>query len=106
MLSVHDAPYLSVVVAARNDHRGGNSLLRMQAFVDSWIEQAKRYGLPSEIVVVEWNPPTDLPKLSEALHRPESTHPCEVRLIEAPPNVHGTTPNSTTAPVHQMIAMN
>ena len=55
------APYISVIVTARNDNHGVNMLGRMQAFLDSWILQAQRYDLPSEIVVVEWNPPADRP---------------------------------------------
>ena len=48
-------PYISVVITARNDNHGGDMVGRMQAFLDSWIRQAQRYDLPSEIVVV----PTD-----------------------------------------------
>ena len=50
-------PYLSLVVTTRNDDHGGNALGRMQAFVSGWIAQAKRYDIPSELIVVEWNPP-------------------------------------------------
>jgi hypothetical protein len=39
-----EAPYLSVVVTARNDDHGGNLLGRMQVFVDAWINQAKRHN--------------------------------------------------------------
>jgi hypothetical protein len=55
-MSIHpgsSAPYISVVVAARNDNHGGNMIGRMQAFVDSWIGQASRYDLSCEIIVVE-----------------------------------------------------
>ena len=55
------APYLSVVVTARNDDHGGNLLGRMQVFVDAWISQAKRHNLSSELIVVEWNPPAGRP---------------------------------------------
>ena len=42
-------PYLSLVVAARNDDHGGNLLGRMQIFVDGWLAQARRYQIPSEL---------------------------------------------------------
>jgi len=64
-------PYLSVVVTARNDDHGGNLLGRMQAFVNGWIGQARRYQIPSELIVVEWNPPPGRPRLRDALHWPE-----------------------------------
>ena len=35
----------------------------MQTFVAGWIEQARRYGIPSELIIVEWNPPADRPRL-------------------------------------------
>ena len=100
------APYISVVVAARNDNHGGNMIGRMQAFVDSWIVQATRYDLSSEIVVVEWNPPAGRPRLMDDLRWPPDMGPCEVRFIEVPREVHDSLPNSATIPLHQMIAKN
>src|SRR5262249_40140089 len=79
-----DDPYLSIVVAARNDNHGGNMLVRMQAFLDSWIGQAKRYNLPSEMIVVEWNPPADRGPLRDELRWPSDTSPCDVRFIQVP----------------------
>jgi hypothetical protein len=100
------APYLSVVVASRNDNHGGDMLGRMQAFIDCWIEQAKRYNLSSEIIVVEWNPPADRPKLIDALRWPAGASPCEIRFVEVPREVHERFPNSAAIPLHQMIAKN
>ena len=57
-------PLLSVVVVSRNDDHGGNLLYRMQMFVSGFLEQAKRYALSSELVIVEWNPPPDRPRLA------------------------------------------
>ena len=101
-----DTPYISLIVAARNDNHGGNMLTRMQAFLNAWLGQAKRYGLPSEIIIVEWNPPPNRPKLIDVLHWPADTHPCEVRFIEVPPEVHGRFKNADAIPLHQMIAKN
>ncbi len=100
------APYVSVVVAARNDNHGGNMLGRMQAFIDSWIAQATRYSLTSEIIVVEWNPPAGQPKLIDALRCPADTSLCQIRFIQVPREVHQRFPNSTGIPLHQMIAKN
>jgi hypothetical protein len=99
-------PYISVVVAARNDNHGGNMLGRMQAFLDSWTVQAERYGLPSEIVVVEWNPPPGRPRLMDALRKPAQPGPCAVRFVEVAPELHAALPNSAAIPLHQMIAKN
>jgi hypothetical protein len=100
------APYISVVVAARNDNHGGNMIGRMQAFMDSWIGQARAYGLSSEIVVVEWNPPADRARLMDELRWPPDMSACEVRFIEVPREVHERLPNADAIPLHQMIAKN
>ena len=99
-------PYLSLVVAARNDNHGGNMLGRMQAMLDSWIDQAERHGLSSEIVVVEWNPPADRPRLKDSLRWSAGPKYCQVRLIEVPADVHVRFRNVAAIPLHQMIAKN
>jgi hypothetical protein len=79
---------------------------RMQAFIDSWIGQASRYHLSSEIIVVEWNPPADRARLMNELRWPEDMGQCEVRFIEVSREVHDRLPNAATIPLHQMIAKN
>jgi len=101
-----DAPYLSLVVTARNDDHGGNLLDRMQAFVSGWISQARRYSIPSELIIVEWNPPADRPRLAEALEWPSDLGPCQVRLIEVPAELHGRFQHAEALPLYQMIAKN
>lgn len=105
-MAARGEPYLSLVVAARNDDHGGNMLGRMQGMLDSWIGQAERYGLQSEIVVVEWNPPADRPRLKDSLRWPSQPQYCQVRLVEVPPDVHARFRNAAAIPLHQMIAKN
>jgi len=105
-LSTFIDPYISVVVAARNDNHGENMLGRMQASLGSWIRLAQRYNIPSEIVVVEWNPPIDRPPLKDALVWPESTAPCAIRFVQVPPEVHESIPHARAIHLHQMIAKN
>jgi hypothetical protein len=105
-LSIHNDPYISVVVTARNDNHGENMLGRMQAFLSSWILQAQRYNIPSEIIIVEWNPPPDRPPLKDALRWPENTGLCDVRFVEVPAEVHASIPHAKAVPLHQMIAKN
>ena len=101
-----DHPYLSLVVTARNDDHGGNLLGRMQIFVSGWIEQARRYGIPSELIIVEWNPPPDRPRLIDVLRWPEDLGPCEVRFIEVPPELHARYAHGDALPLYQMAAKN
>lgn len=99
-------PYLSVVATARNDDHGGNLLRRLQTFVNALIGQAKRHGVPLELVLVEWNPPVEKPLLSAALEWPEHFGPASVRILQVPPEVHNRYKHSGTLPLYQMIAKN
>ena len=78
--------YLSLVATARNDDHGGNLRGRMQAFASGFLEQCKRFGISAELILVEWNPPADRPRLKDALKWIDS--PCAVRIIEVPSEVH------------------
>src|SRR5207237_808326 len=105
-LITHADPYLSVVVTSRNDDHGQSLLRRMQTFVNALIGQCKRHGLRAELVLVEWNPPADRPRFIEALRWPEDTGPCQVRIIEVPPELHARFRHAENLPLFQMIAKN
>ncbi|MEW6077404.1 MAG: hypothetical protein AB1724_06320 [Thermodesulfobacteriota bacterium] len=100
------SPYISFVVASRNDDHGGNLLFRMQLFTDALIAQCNRHCLDAELIVVEWNPAPERPRLFEALRWPENTGRCAVRFIEVPETVHRRFENSDKLPLFQMIAKN
>ena len=78
----------------------------MQVFVGGWLEQARRHRIPSELIVVEWNPPQDRPRLKDALRWPEDLGPCAVRFIEVPPELHQRYGHGKALPLYQMIAKN
>ncbi len=105
-VSKTDRPRLSVVVTARNDDHGGNFFQRMQVFVTGFIEQCRRHELHAELVIVEWNPPDDRPRLSEALSFHRTPGPCRVRTIEVPNSLHRRLAHSDNLPLFQMIAKN
>ena len=99
------APYLSVVVTARNDDHGGNLLQRMQTFVNGLLGQCQRHELSAELIIVEWNPPGDRVPLVEALRWPEQGY-CKVRLIEVSPEIHRRFAHWRELPLYQMISKN
>ncbi|MBN1397654.1 MAG: hypothetical protein JXA06_06455 [Bacteroidetes bacterium] len=78
----------------------------MQIFLSGLLEQTRRFDLPSELIIVEWNPPTDRPPLIEALKWPKEQTPCKTRIITVPAAVHSTYPYSDKLPLFQMIAKN
>lgn len=98
-------PALTAVATSRNDDHGGHLLARMQLFVDGLADQAERFALPVELIVVEWNPPADRPLLVEALRWPVSDM-FQPRVITAPPDVHNSFSNANKLPLYQMIAKN
>jgi hypothetical protein len=98
-------PVLTVVAASRNDDHGGNLLVRMQVFIAGLAEQAERFEVPLELIVVEWNPPAERPSLSAALEWPRSDLFCP-RVVTVPREVHAALPNSDRIPMFQMMAKN
>lgn len=99
-------PYVSLVVTSRNDNHGLNIQQRMQAFVDGWFHQTAKFGLDSELIFVEWNPPADRPRLIDSLRWPENRGPCRLRLIEVPEELHNHFACADRLPLYQFIAKN
>lgn len=99
-------PLLSIVVTSRNDDHGGNALYRMQLFVSGLLVQASRHNLDAEILIVEWNPLPDRPKLAQVLTWPNATASCAVRIIEVPLSIHRRFEHSDRLPLFQMIGKN
>jgi hypothetical protein len=98
------APYLSIVVASRNDDHGGNLLGRTQTFVNALLDQCRDQQVEIELIFVEWNPPPNRPRLAEALRWKPS--PCQVRIIEVPEPVHRSYRYADILPLYQMIGKN
>lgn len=96
---------MSVVATTRNDDHGGNQLARTQLFIDGLAEQSQRFRLPIELLVVEWNPPSDRPQLAEALRWPRSQW-FQPSIIVVPADLHRTLEHADALPLFQMIAKN
>src|SRR5690349_11117145 len=99
-------PKLSVVATSRNDDHGGNLLPRTQWFIDGLVEQSSRHELPTELVLVEWNPPADRPPLAEALRWPAAGSSLTARVVTVPPERHAKLDFADAMPLFQMIAKN
>jgi hypothetical protein len=99
-------PYLSIVVASRNDNHGGDLLKRMQIFVTTLLKQCRKYKLSAELIIVEWNPPGNAPPLELALDFSEKSIFCPVRIITVPNEYHKQLAHSDNLTLFQMIAKN
>ena len=81
-------------------------LKRTQAFINSVYVQAKKFNLPVELIIVEWNPPADKPLLKEVLLPPPAGVPVTLRIVVVPPSIHNTYRFAKSMPLYQMIAKN
>jgi hypothetical protein len=98
-------PYLSIVATSRNDDHGGNLIGRMQAFADNLSELSARYKAAIELVIVEWNPPGDKPKLAEVVKWPSNEY-ITTRILLVPNELHSRFEASERLPLFQMIGKN
>ncbi len=101
-----DQPYLSVVCASRNDDHGGDPLMRTQIFVNCLARQCEQLQLPTELIIVDWNPVAGRPGLAGALQLPEESTYCQGRVITVPTELHNRFKYSEKLPFFQMIAKN
>jgi hypothetical protein len=99
-------PYISFVVAARNDNYGENFLHRMQVFVNALFALCYEQGLDAELIIVEWNPPEKRSLLKNSLTWPKSMRPGAVHIIEVPDEIHQRLPNSDRIHLFEYIAKN
>jgi hypothetical protein len=77
----------------------------MQTFINCLLDQCRRYQLSAELILVEWNPPSDQPRFSKILDWPQG-HGVSVRIIEVPASLHQTLQHSDKLALFQMIAKN
>ena len=102
-----DSPYISFVVVARNDNYGGDFLHRINVFVKVLLTLCEKYKLPSELIIVEWNPPEDRARLKDAISWPDIQRKhCQIRIIEVPNEIHKKLPNPNKLPLFEYIGKN
>lgn len=99
-------PYLSIVVASRNDNHGGDLMKRMRIFLKALIFQCNQYKLHCELIVVEWNPSPEKELLHQVLEKSNNNDFVSIRYIIVPNNIHSKMAFSAALPLYQMIAKN
>ena len=97
--------YLSIVAASRNDNHGGNLDNRMNAFIKSLAENCKKYEIPSELLLVEWNQIPNAKGLSDRLNLVSNEY-LNSKIITVSRDHHLKLPNSDRLEFYQMIAKN
>jgi hypothetical protein len=99
------SPYLSIVVASRNDNHGGDMTRRMRLFINGLIYQCNKFKLPAELLFVEWNPPAGA-LLKDVLPKPTKGDYLTLRYIEVPAETHNRYLLGQRIPLFQMTAKN
>jgi hypothetical protein len=99
-------PYLSVVAVSRNDDHGGDPLIRTQIFIDTLALQCESLKLPTEILIVDWNPVVGRPGLSEVLEVPPGLKYVSTRVIVVPCALHHAFKSADKLHLFQMIGKN
>ncbi len=102
-------PYLSVVVAVRNDNYGGDFNKRLQNFINWNTALFEKYKINTEILLVNWNPiPTNQP-LTEMVTWPKNREYVRYKIVEVPNATHDSFIDDKvrkTVPVIEFIAKN
>lgn len=102
-------PYLSIVIAVRNDNYGGDFTQRLQQSINwntKWLEY---YKLPTEFVLVNWNPVGENQPLLEMINWPSERQYVNYRIINVPNHLHEQLVDPTireTVPMFEFIAKN
>ncbi|MCS7162228.1 MAG: hypothetical protein NZ958_02705 [Bacteroidia bacterium] len=101
-------PYLSVVCVSRNDNYGEHLIERLNAFLRYLSYFCNKYEIPSELVLVEWNPPPDQKPLREVIHWPpdRETKYLRRRLIRVPPELHEAIKGVSNRPLFEFMGKN
>lgn len=99
-------PYLSVVVATRDDRHGGDPHARLQAALRIYKKQAETLRFTLEYIIVDWNSPRGSQGIFQRIKKWELKSPyLKIRVIEVPPKIHRNL-DEAKIPFYQMIAKN
>lgn len=80
-------PYLTVVGWTRNDGYTANYAERTTHAIGLLVRQLEAHRMPSELIVVEWNPPADRPRMSDLVGSLD-TRQTTVRFVEVGEEYH------------------
>jgi len=99
-------PYLSIIIASRNDDYAGGILKKMQMTLPFLIQQLNSYEISTEIILIDWNYPSDKPKIKDVLTWPNANSFCSIRVIEVSSIYHQRYEYWQDRPMHAAAAVN
>lgn len=96
---------ISIVFTARNDNYGGDLLDRINALIKVLIFFTNKHKSNFELIIVEYNPPSDRQKLHEVLSINNNKH-LKIKFIEFPAAYHKKFENSERIKLFEYIGKN
>ena len=102
-------PYISIVMAGRNDNYGNDFNYRLQNCLTWTIRNTEKFEIPTEIVFVNYNPITENPAIPEIINIPQNLRFTPIRFITVPEDVHeqfNDPDKRRKVPLYEYIAKN
>ena len=99
-------PYLSIVIPCRNDNYGGDIFKKLIISLTILIKQLNKFNLETEIIIIEWNPPTNTPKLSSEISKFKNLGKTTIKIIEVDSSIHESFIGSKKKGVVGSVALN
>ena len=96
---------LSVVFTARNDNYGGNLINRIESSIKTLDFLVSKYNLLTELIIVDYNPPSDRKKLCEEINI-RTSGSLKLRFIIVPKEFHLKKYEGNKIPLLEYIAKN
>lgn len=100
------APYVSFVTWGRNDGYTGDYVRRVNRATSCLARQLDRAGVDSEIIITDWNPPSNRPLLLDVLELPKILEHVTIRGVVAGPQFHARMAGSHERGLHGGEAAN
>ena len=103
------ACYLSIVWVGRNDDYGGDFNERLENAARWLSELIEAYKLPSELLIINYNPIEDKPQLNTAITWPTNRKYLKIRIITVSKEIHQQYVNPDlrkTLPLFEYIGKN
>ena len=103
-------PYLSIVIVVRNDNYGGDFTHRFQTSLNSLNENVQQTGVPTELILVNYNPLENETSFVNLINWPKKNRFLSLKMITVAKEVHETILNDSVnrrkLPVLEFIAKN
>ena len=94
-------------MVTRNDGYGENLIHRLNTSINSIVklfENERRINV--ELVVVEWNPPSQHEKIEKVIEVPVEIESTDINIITVPEEMHYELPNSESIPFFEYVGKN